>query len=306
MVDIVGVGHCCQDFLCTVDYYPPEDGSTHITQITSQGGGAVATAMVAAARLGIDTAYIGNLGNDEIGDAIIAEFRREYVDISCISRSPDVQSLCSYVMINKQNGTRTKFPYRCQIPPIVWDMHKKDMIRNSKILHLDGTHYENALNAALLAKEYGVTISIDGCSRQQDNQKNKELASLADILIMNAIYPMAVSEKTDIKDALLEISTWGPKIVLSTAGSSGVYAVIDGQVYHYKACKTNVVDTTGAGDVFHGAFLAAYLKGKDLVECIGVAQYTAAKKCEQIGGRTGIPDWQTVNNNYMYFTGLNL
>ncbi|NLZ49334.1 MAG: carbohydrate kinase family protein [Clostridiales bacterium] len=306
MVDIVGVGHCCQDYLCIIENYPPEDGSTHITQITSQGGGAVATAMVAAARLGIHTGYIGNLGDDEIGDMIISEFQQEQVNVSTISRLPNVKSLSSYVMIQPENGTRTKFPYQGKIPPISWDEKKKEMLRNAKILHLDGTDYENALNAALLAKEYGVTISLDGCSRQQDNSKNKELASMADILIMNAVYPMAVSGKSNIKDALLEISTWGPKIILSTAGANGVYAVIDRKVYHYKPCKAKVVDTTGAGDVFHGAFLVAYLMGKSFDDCIGFAQYTAAIKCGQIGGRTGIPDLQRVEKNYKCFTGTRL
>ncbi|HOL78709.1 MAG TPA: PfkB family carbohydrate kinase, partial [Clostridiales bacterium] len=70
--------------------------------------------------------------------------------------------------------------------------------------------------------------------------------------------------------------------------------------------KMNVVDTTGAGDVFHGAFLAAYLKGKNLEDCISIAQLTAALKCEHIGGRTGITDWKTVENNYKPFAGVRL
>ena len=306
MISIVGVGHCCQDFLCVVENYPPEDGSTHITQINTQGGGAVATAMVAASRLGIKTAYIGNLGEDSIGDTILDEFKREGVDVVGVTRLPNVQSLSSYVMINPANGTRTKFPFRGNIPPIVWDGQKKEMLRQAKVLHLDGTNYENAVNAAKLAKEYGVTVSLDGCSRQQDNDKNKFLASMVDILIMNAVYPTAVSGKATIEESLLEISTWGPKIVMSTAGRDGVYAVIDNSVYHFKAYEAKVVDTTGAGDVFHGAFLAAYVRGKSLNECIGIAQLTAAIKCEQIGGRTGITDWQTVENKYMSLTGTRL
>lgn len=306
MLDIVGVGYCCQDFLCVIEDYPPEDGSTHITQTHSQGGGAVATAMVAAARLGMRAGYIGNLGDDAVGNTILDEFRRENVDVSAVSRLSNVNSLSSYVMIQTEHGTRTKFPCRDYMPPIVWDSQKIDMLKQAKILHLDGTHYVNALNASELAKEHGVLISLDGCSRQQDNRKNIELASRADILIMNAVYPLVVSEKSTLQDALLEMSTWGPKIVLSTAGSNGVYAVIGGQVQHFTVCKANVVDTTGAGDVFHGAFLAAYLKGKSLLNCIAFAQCTAALKCGQIGGRTGIPDWATVEQHYSAITGNTL
>ncbi|HQD72424.1 MAG TPA: carbohydrate kinase family protein [Clostridiales bacterium] len=306
IVSLVGVGHCCHDYLCLIDEYPPEDGSTRITSVSTQGGGAVATAMVAASRLGIESAFIGNIGDDEVGSLILEELKREGVDVSGVEVLPGVQSIRSYVMIDTKKGTRTKFPYKGNIPPIVWDEHKKNMLKNAKILHLDGTDYENAVNAAELAKEYKVLISLDGSTRQKDNRLNKELASRVDILIMSAVYPTAVSGKPTIKEALLEISTWGPEIVMSTAGADGVFAVIDNHVYHFEGYKVNVVDTTGAGDVFHGAFLAAYLKGKNLEDCISIAQLTAALKCEHIGGRTGITDWKTVENNYKPFAGVRL
>ena len=299
VVDLVGVGHSCQDYLCIVEDYPPEDGSTRITDMQMQGGGAVATAMVAAARLGIKGALIGNLGGDGVGDDIAAELEREGVDVSAMDRLEGTLSLSSYVMIQPERGTRTKFPRRDTMPPIRWDARQRDMLRQAQIVHLDGTHYVNARKAAELAKEYGVTISLDGCTRQPDNSRNRELASMADILIMNAVYPASVSGKETIEEALMEMSGWGPEIVMSTAGANGVYAVIEGKVVHYPAFAADVVDTTGAGDVFHGAFLAAYLRGKGLEHCIRFAQYAAARKCEHIGGRRGIPNWDTVEANYL-------
>lgn len=297
MADLVGVGHCCQDYLCIIREYPPEDGTTRILDIQTQGGGAVATALVAASRLGTKTAFIGNLGRDTTGDQITSDFVKEQVDVSAIRRLDKVTSLTSYVMIQPENGTRTKFPLLDRTPPIEWDDQQKAMLKQAKILHLDGTHYSNARKAAELAKEYGVAISLDGCTRQTDNTLNKELASMTDILITNAAYPMAVSEKETLEASLLEMSTWGPKIVLATVGADGVYGVIDGKVHHYPAEPAEVVDSTGAGDVFHGAFLAAYLKGMDLVQCIHIAQYVAARKCEKIGGRTGIPNWHQVEEH---------
>lgn len=294
MPELVGVGHICQDHLCVVEDYPPEDGSTRITDIQMQGGGAVATATVAAARLGIDTALIGTFGTDRIGDEIAEELERERVDISAIDRLDGVRSLSSYVMIQPERGTRTKFPFLDRMPPIAWDQRQQEKLRQAKVLHLDGTHYQNARKAAALAKSYGVTVSLDGSTRQKDNHLNRELASMADILITNAVYPSLVSGKATTHDALLEMSTWGPRIVIATAGADGVHAVVDGQVRHYPAFRVKVVDTTGAGDVFHGAFLAAHLRGKALDDCIQFAQYAAGRKCEQMGGRQGIPDWATV------------
>jgi sugar/nucleoside kinase (ribokinase family) len=299
MPDLVGVGHCCYDYLCIIREYPPEDGSTRITAIHSQGGGAVATALVAAARLGVQTALIANLGADGVGELITSELEAEGVDLAGVDRLPGVSSLTSYVMIQPQRGTRTKFPLLDRTPPIVWDERRKGLLQQAKVLHLDGTHYQNARSAAELAKDYGVTISLDGCTRQEDNTLNKELAASADILITNAAYPTAVTGKATMESALLELAAWGPQIVMATIGAESVLAVIDGKVRHFPAKPAQVVDTTGAGDVFHGAFLAAYLAGKDLVHCIHFAQYAAARKCEHIGGRKGIPRWEEVEQHYL-------
>ncbi|MBX3140241.1 MAG: carbohydrate kinase family protein [Trueperaceae bacterium] len=296
MPELVGVGHICQDHLCVVEAYPPEDGSTRITEIEFQGGGAAATATVAAARLGIDAALIGNLGADRIGDEIADELLREGVDISAVDRLEGVRSLSSYVMICPTRGTRTKFPFKDRMPPIAWSERQREVLSGAKVLHLDGTHYENAVRAAALAKDHGVTVSLDGSTRQSDNALNRRLAGMADVLITNSVYPMLVSGKGSLSEALLEMSTWGPEFVAATVGQDGVYAVLGGEVRHYPAFSVAVVDTTGAGDVFHGAFLAARLRGKGVEECIRFAQYAAGKKCGQMGGRRGIPDWATVES----------
>lgn len=295
MIELVGVGHSCQDLLCVVEDYPPEDGSTHIIGQDTQGGGAVATALAAAARMGIRTGYIGTLGLDPVGEQIVQGFAQEGVDLSGVTRRQDVLSLSSYVMVHAVRGTRTKFPCRDRMPPIPWEEHQRQLLCGARMLHLDGTHYQNAWAAAQLAKKSGVLISLDGCSRQSDNSLNRQLASMADLLLMNAAYPCAVTGLPTLEAALLEMSTWGPQVVLSTAGARGLYAVVEGQVRHFPAYPVpKAVDTTGAGDVFHGAFLAAHLRGGTLEECIGMAQYAAAVKCGQMGGRQGIPDWDTV------------
>lgn len=294
MTDLVGVGHICQDHLCVVDAYPPEDGSTRISQIHVQGGGAVATALVAAARLGCDTALIGHLGDDVVGDEIVAELMREGVDVTALERLEGVRSLTSYIMIDPVRGTRTKFPLRDTLPPLSWSAVQRDTLNRAKVLHLDATHYENALAAAVLARSHGVVVSLDGSTRQKDNDLNRHLVSVTDILITNAVYPGLVTGAPTLQAALLELSRWGPTTVMATVGADGVYAVVDGAVRHYPAFRVEVADTTGAGDVFHGAFLAARLRGLDFEDCVWAAQYAAGRKCERLGGRTGIPDWETV------------
>ena len=289
---IVGVGHCCQDFICTVESYPPEDGSTHILSIDdSQGGGAVATALAAASRLGMQAYMLGYVGDDSAGDSIIRGLQEFGVDTSLIARISKGRSSTSYVMVNPQNGTRTKFPYRDNLPLLGFDQREVEAIRQADVLHLDGTRYENALRAAKAARTAGTLVSLDGCSRQADNQRNQELAGLADILIMNAVYPYRVSGLSDRQQALSYMASLGsPQVVIMTDGSNGVYSLQNGKAVHYPAFSVKAKDTTGAGDVFHGAFLTRYLETFDCEESIRFAQAASALKCLKPGGRAGIPD----------------
>ena len=287
---VVGVGHSCLDKICTVENYPREDDSTHITSIFTQGGGAVATALVALSRLGVSASFIGNGGFDGVTDEIEKLFVADGVDISHLMRREDSHGLESFVMVNPQNGSRTKFPQKDTNPPIFWDKELENTIGEADILHLDGTNWNNAYSALMLAKKHGVTVSLDGCSMQKDNEKNKTLASLCDILIMNSKYPLKVSGKDNYEEALLEMGTWGPKIVIATLGDKGSLVVKDGKIVRYGIYKQDkTLDTTGCGDVFHGAFLAAWLEKKDLDYAIRFASATSSLKTRKLGGRAGIP-----------------
>lgn len=292
--EILGIGHCCQDYSCIVEQYPKEDGSTHILNIDdTQGGGAVATALVAASRLGAKAGVYANLGDDDVGTKILEGFEKEGVDTGLVRRIQGGRSSTSYVMVNPENGSRTKFPYRDQLPNLEWNDEVLEHLKKAKVLHLDGTQYTNALAAAKLAKNLGVIVSLDACSMQSDNKKNLELVSLVDILITNERYPCRVTEEDTMEKALLKFSKMGPKVVAATMGQRGCIYVQDGEVKHLPAFKVKAIDTTGAGDTFHGAFLACWLGSKDIEYCLRFASAAAALKCEKQGGRAGIPDRNT-------------
>ena len=288
---ILGIGHCCQDTICTVEAYPPEDGSTHILSMDdSQGGGAVATALAAAAKLGASCAMIGFVGDDPTGSRILEGLGSFGVDVSGVRRIPGGRSSSSIVMVNPATGSRTKFPYRDALPPLPFNREQRERIAGASILHLDGTRYENALRAAEIAREAGTLVSLDGCSRQTDNAKNLRLAEMADILITNAVYPFAVSGKADRDEALAFLAGLGKKkAVVMTGGKEGCWAFLEGRAVHFPAFPVQAVDTTGAGDVFHGAFLVRWLETEDPVSAIRFASAAAALKCLWPGGRAGIP-----------------
>ena len=292
--NIVGVGNVAYDYLFIVEKYPQEDSSARISDAIEQGGGCVATALVAASRLGIPTSFICNIGDDEAGKRIYQGLLDENINLQHMEIIPGGRSQTSYVMINPANQSRTKFPYKDKLPNIVWTQDKIDQIKNASVLHLDGTQYDNAIAAAKIAKEYNVPVSLDGCSRKDDNSLNVELAKLTDILIMNNTFPFYTSNKETLEEAMEFFAHIGPRIVITTLGDQGCVAWIDGACKYFPAFKVDAIDTTGAGDAFHGGFLAAQLKGYDLETSIYYASAVSALKCLQIGGRTGLPTHDTV------------
>ncbi len=296
-VKILGVGHCCQDYICIVENFPKENSSTHILEIDdTQGGGAVATALVAASRLGAECFMMGYLGDDLIGDKIIKGFKKENINIDYIKRIHGGRSSTSYVMVNKENGSRTKFPFRDSLPDIEFNATLEDAIAKADVVHLDGTQYNNAYNAAKIAKKHGVTVSLDACALQENNEKNIRLLSLVDIFISNNKYPYKITGQNHLEQALRNIKKIGPKVIVTTYGANGVYYLENETLKHIPAYKVNTVDTTGAGDAFHGAFIYGLFRGFDLKQTIQFASATAAIKCTGIGGRNALPVFDRVIN----------
>lgn len=287
--DVVGVGAAAYDYLCIVEKYPEEDGSTNILEIHNQGGGCVATALVATSRLGFSTSYIGNTGDNFGGNYIREDFVKEGVDISGVQVFPGRHSTEGYVMIDPAKSTRTKFPYSNDLPDIIWTREKEDLIRQAKILHIDGTNYNNCLKAAQIARESGVLVSLDGCARKKNTALNAELAMMADILIMNEEFPYYASGRDNLEEAMNFFAEGHARVIISTLGARGCVALEHGKLVYYPAYKVEAIDTTGAGDVFHGAFLAAWLRGYTQYDAVLYASAVAAVKCTKIGGRDGIP-----------------
>ncbi len=286
---ITGVGAAVLDHLNLIESYPAEDGSTHITRVISQGGGACATAVVAAKRLGMHGQMIASVGDDETGTQILDGLDMEGIDTTMIEVIAGGISPHSEIMVNPETGTRTKFVCSNTLPPIEWTNDQIALLKNSDILHVDGTRYDNAMAAIRIAKENGIPVSVDGCHMESDLGLNRKMAEQADILIMNARYPRLVANTETTEEALAYFASHGPRVVISTQGTRGCLAWIDGRAEVFPAYSVKAVDSTGAGDVFHGAFIAAYMKGYEIRQAVRYASIAAALKCTQVGGRAGIP-----------------
>ena len=286
---ITGVGAAVLDYLNVIEAYPQEEGSTHITQIIRQGGGACATAVVAAKRLGMYGQMITSVGDDETGKQILDGLDEEGIDTTMIEVVPGGISPHSEIMVNPETGTRTKFVCSSTLPPIEWNADQIAVLKNSDILHVDGTRYDNAMAAIEIAKQNHIMVSVDGRHLEKDRELSRKMAEMADILIMSASYSRLVTNAGRAEDGMAYFASRGPKVIISTQGTHGCLAWIDGHVEVFPGYSVKAVDSTGAGDVFNGAFIAAYMRGSDVRQAIRYATIAAALKCTQIGGRAGIP-----------------
>ena len=288
--EIIAVGHLCMDEIYLCENFPEERRSTHILESVRQPGGTACQAVVAAARLGARVGYMSPLGDDETGAALYRSCEDEGVDLSFCRVDPGVQSHFTAVLVNANRDTRTFCSYHGKFAPMTFGEGEIRYLSRAKILHLDNTRSDNALAAAAIAKAHGVLVSLDGASLDRDGRKNWELAEMADILITNDTYPLRLTGLTDWRQALLAMGRrLRPRVLLSTRGEEGCVLCQDGALREFSAFSVQPVDTTGAGDAFHGAFLFGWLRGYELTYNIRFASAVAALSCLAPGGRAGLP-----------------
>jgi sugar/nucleoside kinase (ribokinase family) len=287
--DIVGIGYACVDHLGLAPRIPGVDEAVRVDAWDVQGGGVVAQALVAASRLGAATAYIGNLGDDETGHYLQQDLRREGIDVSLLSLEPGRRSPASFIAVERASGQRTIYAYPGSMSPVALGDAARRTIASGRFLHLDATHIATAVAAARIARDVGVSVSLDACVIEPVTEKNRELIGLTDILVANETFPTQLTGLASIDDACLHLGRLGPRLVIATLGRHGSVLVTEGRIARFGAFPVEVVDTTGAGDVFHGAFLVALGRGDDPAAAIRFASAAAALNCRTFGGRAGIP-----------------
>ncbi len=284
--DVVGVGINVIDYLFRVPRFPEPDTKSDATAVTTQGGGLTATAMVACARLGLRTRYIGKFGGDEIGRMAREGLATEGLDLQCVVQAPDAPNRLCFVLVEEGTGHRTIIRH---MDPRIW-LRPEDLAREAvcsgRTLHLDGYEGDAALQAARWAREAGIPVSVDA---ERFTQTREELFRLTDILIVAERYGREVTGKEDLAGILEGLAHLGPACVGVTSGERGSALRYRGDIMCVPAFPVDVVDTTGAGDVFHGAFLYGLLQGWKARHILLFANAVSALKCTRLGGRTGIP-----------------
>jgi len=309
---IVGFGVACIDYIVVAP--PVEPGEhTHVREFIVQGGGLTGTALVAAARLGAHTKILGRIGDDDIGDQIVEGLNAEGVDTSDLIRVPRGESLLSVVLVDPQTAERTIYCKPDRNIECSTDLINLDSIEKADVVLLDAHWADGARIVARRAKEVGVPIVCD----ISPNSQTLDIVAMCDYPVVARKAAIAFAGTEDYRLALDRLLSLGAKAAVITCGSDGAYyasnstwghvpafEVEAGRIFevrswhihstwgHVPAFEVEAVDTTGAGDVFHGAFAFGIAKGWDIKDTVRFASAVAAIKCTKLGGRTGIPTFE--------------
>lgn len=289
--DFVGLGFCSNDYLALLPEIPI-DNKVQMLKHLVQGGGPAATSTVAAARLGLNTAFIGVIGDDEPGKWIRGDFEAEKVDTRNLVNRSGRTSPIAYCWIDQPTGKRSVAWTRGDLEELEPEEVDFDLIRQAKMLHIDGHQPKAALAAVKEARKHGVLVNFDAGTLRDGVP---ELLEYTDILIASEFFARQYSGEQDLEKALVKLSAIGAAVTGVTMGEGGSMMMDHGKIIRCPAFRIKPVDTTGAGDVYHAAFGVCYLETHDLMECMRFASAVSAIKCLQLGGRAGIPDRDQVD-----------
>ncbi len=294
MRKILGVGGAAYDMLSLVDRIPSWEEIEYVQSYDVQQGGMVATALVAASRLGANTEYIGVIGDDPQGDYMMKNFRKNGVTCDRVKVLPDESSAFTVVLIQKSTGKRA-FLHNKGVNKRP-DLGEGELdLRDVSHIIFDGFYFDTALRLAARARKLGIESATD-ISPMNRHPQLREFLSLIDYPILSELL---VKPYTGISNPLAagkSLLSGTNKALLVTCSESGVYIITNDGTKHIPAFSVEAVDTTGAGDVFHGAFAFARFEGYDLEQSVILASATSALKCTKIGGQSGIPTWIELKN----------
>jgi sulfofructose kinase len=294
-LDVIGLGASTLDILTLVDHFPIKRENQQALAQTIEGGGPIATAMVAIARLGGKTAMIDSLGDDWAGALVKEGFQTENVSTDYIEVHPGYTTSTSNILVSAKDGARAIMWRPGSVPEVSLSELHKSAIRSAKIIHLNGRHWKACLEAVKLAKESNVRVSFDG----GENRFRPELKTLlpqTDICIVAQDFAEHYTGEAEISKSAGSLLKEGPEIAVVTDGINGSWVRTKaGLSVHQPAFLfPATVDTTGCGDSYHGAFLVGLLKGFPVEKTAAFASAVAALNSQHLGGRSGLPRFNVV------------
>jgi len=284
--DVVGVGLNATDTLLMVPHFPAYAGKAPFDEEVVSPGGQVASAIVACARLGLRAKYIGSVGDDERGRIQLESLRAAGVNLDHVQLRRGCPTQSAYIVVDRSTGERTVLWRRDDCLRIDPGQIFEDQIAGARLLHIDGHDTPAVAHAAAIAHRHGIPVTVDvdtiyaGFDRVLLN---------VDYLLASAEFPAQWTGKSDPFEALETLQAeYGMQVAAMTLGAHGALARAGGRFIYAPGYVVDCVDSTGAGDVFHGAFCYAVLQGMTMPAALDFSNAMAALNCTARGARGGI------------------
>ena len=295
--DIIGIGNPGQDMVVELEKIPYEEVSSRMYDCSFQGGGWVATALCAAGNLGAKVSMLGVIGDDTFGKMIVDDFKYNNVDTEHLVVAKGKRSNFCICITERSTKSKHLISRGGELREVELDDIDEDFIKSARMIHV-GFVNEAVRKAADIIHEDGGKVSVDAAYYKPYVYENYDIFDIfigseyyfdgvCEELGMNAAKDLTDDEKYKVMEY---VQSKGPDIVIFTFGEHGSMGIYGDKRFVQPAMNAEIKDTTGAGDVFHGAFDVAYLNGLSVPEAAKFATGVSTIKCTQMGGRAGIPD----------------
>ena len=294
---IVAIGISVVDHIMLIDGFKKNEGTFHCENYIIEGGGMAATALCAASKLGAETRLFSRIGDDPNGQFIIDALEHFGVDTSGVVKVKGGKSTVSFVLIDIKTGEKQFYSERVKkayTDPLELDV---SLLEGARALLVDGHWIEAAVKGAQWANNNGIPVVAD-FKRMYDGLE--KLFPFIDYFIIPLFFAREITGKQKPEAILKALASIQPGLPVITMGSEGgIYQVHD-EIRRYRSFPVACVDSTGAGDAFHGAFCYYLSCGLSLEKCLELASAAGALNCRSIGGRAGLPSCQELSG----FLGL--
>ena len=284
--DVVGVGLNATDTLILVSHFPAYAGKVAFEEEILSPGGQVASAMVTCARLGLRVKYIGTVGDDQRGRIQIDSLIASGINLDDVEVRRDCANQTAYILIDRSTGERTVLWRRDDCLRLEASSITPEKIACARLLHIDGHDTPAVARAAEIARQHSIPVTVDVDTIYHGFDR---VLPHVDYLVASSEFPAQWTNERDPFKALLAIQEeYRIPVAAMTLGAHGALALVDRRFVYSPAFVVNCVDTTGAGDVFHGAFCYAVLQNLSMRDTLEFSNAMAALNCTALGARGGI------------------
>jgi len=286
--DVLGVGENSVDYVYRLPEYPQPGTTTAKTRIIGHAvspGGQVATTLCTCVAFGLKASYIGTFGADENGRLIREELEGRGIDVRD-AQSRQAPGRFAVILVDERTGERVVLWHRDPLLSLRPEDVRADTIQRARLLHVDGVDEPVAIRAAKTAQAADIPVTSD-IDRVTDH--THDLVGAATIPIFAEHVPQALTGEADMERALRALRRRHAGLLCVTRGARGAMLLDGDHLHDAPAFPVDVVDSTGAGDVFRGAFIYAWLRRDPIPDILRFANAAAAISCTREGAISSVP-----------------